>query len=81
MQAALDSIVCHTPLNNLGFSWKGSALTFSVAFQVGSVMEGRAITSPVASTVGRPLYLRPEKAVLSLDEIAKCKVLVVEAIK
>lgn len=33
MQAALDSIVCHTPLNNLGFSRKGSALTFSVAFQ------------------------------------------------
>uniref|UniRef100_A0A673TZD5 Microtubule associated protein 11 n=1 Tax=Suricata suricatta TaxID=37032 RepID=A0A673TZD5_SURSU len=33
MQAALDSIVCHTPLNNLGFSKKGSALTFSVAFQ------------------------------------------------
>lgn len=33
MQAALDSVVCHTPLNNLGFSRKGSALTFSVAFQ------------------------------------------------
>ena len=33
MQAALDSIVCYTPLNNLGFSRKGSALTFSVAFQ------------------------------------------------
>lgn len=28
-----DSIVCHTPLNNLGFSRKGSARTFSVTFQ------------------------------------------------
>lgn len=36
MQAALDSTVCHTPhpLNNLSFSWKGSALTFRVAYQV-----------------------------------------------
>ncbi|XP_060029367.1 trafficking protein particle complex subunit 14 isoform X2 [Erinaceus europaeus] len=156
MQAALDSIVCHTPLNNLGFSRKGSALTFSVAFQAlrtglfelsqhmklklqftasmshpppearplsrksspsspavrdlverhqaslgrsqsfshqqpsrshlmrsGSVMERRAITPPVASPVGRPLYLPPDKAVLSLDKIAKreCKVLVVEPVK
>ncbi|XP_024601187.1 uncharacterized protein C7orf43 homolog isoform X1 [Neophocaena asiaeorientalis asiaeorientalis] len=156
MQAALDSIVCHTPLNNLGFSRKGSALTFSVAFQAlrtglfelsqhmklklqftasvshpppearplsrksspsspavrdlverhqaslgrsqsfshqqpsrshlmrsGSVMERRAITPPVASPVSRPLYLPPDKAVLSLDKIAKreCKVLVVEPVK
>eukprot|EP00069_Balaena_mysticetus_P002844 bmy_16098T0 len=155
-QAALDSIVCYTPLNNLGFSRKGSALTFSVAFQAlrtglfelsqhmklklqftasvshpppearplsrksspsspavrdlverhqaslgrsqsfshqqpsrshlmrsGSVMERRAITPPVASPVGRPLYLPPDKAVLSLDKIAKreCKVLVVEPVK
>ncbi|XP_058036387.1 trafficking protein particle complex subunit 14 isoform X2 [Ahaetulla prasina] len=28
-----DSIVCHTPLNNLGFSRKGSARTFCVTFQ------------------------------------------------
>ncbi|XP_027704186.1 uncharacterized protein C7orf43 isoform X2 [Vombatus ursinus] len=156
MQAALDSIVCHTPLNNLGFSRKGTALTFSVAFQAlraglfelsqhmklklqftasvshpppearplsrksspsspavrdfmerhqgslgrsqsfshqqpsrshlmrsGSVMERRAITPPVASPVGRPLYLPPDKAMLSLDKIAKreCKVLVVEPVK
>uniref|UniRef100_A0A8C8VJ12 Microtubule associated protein 11 n=1 Tax=Pelusios castaneus TaxID=367368 RepID=A0A8C8VJ12_9SAUR len=32
-QAALDSIVCHTPLNSLGYSRKGSALTIRVAFQ------------------------------------------------
>ncbi|KFZ63727.1 Uncharacterized protein C7orf43, partial [Podiceps cristatus] len=32
-QAALDAIVCHTPLNNLGYSRKGSALTIRVAFQ------------------------------------------------
>uniref|UniRef100_A0A6I8PRB1 Trafficking protein particle complex subunit 14 n=1 Tax=Ornithorhynchus anatinus TaxID=9258 RepID=A0A6I8PRB1_ORNAN len=156
MQAALDAIVCHTPLNNLGFSRKGSALTFRVGFQAlraglfelsqhmklklqftasvshpppearplsrksspsspavrdlverhqaslgrsqsfshqqpsrshlmrsGSVMERRAITPPVASPVGRPLYLPPDKAVLSLDKIAKreCKVLVVEPVK
>ncbi|XP_051851995.1 trafficking protein particle complex subunit 14 isoform X1 [Antechinus flavipes] len=156
MQAALDSIVCHTPLNNLGFSRKGTALTFSVAFQAlraglfelsqhmklklqftasvshpppearplsrksspsspavrdfmerhqgslgrsqsfshqqpsrshlmrsGSVMERRAITPPVASPVGRPLYLPSDKAMLSLDKIAKreCKVLVVEPVK
>lgn len=49
----------------------------------GSVMERRAITPPVASPVGRPLYLPPDKAVLSLDKIAKreCKVLVVEPVK
>ncbi|XP_032625570.2 trafficking protein particle complex subunit 14-like, partial [Chelonoidis abingdonii] len=49
----------------------------------GSVMERRAITPPVGSPVGRPLYLPPEKSVLSLDKIAKreCKVLVVEPIK
>ncbi|XP_075583456.1 trafficking protein particle complex subunit 14-like [Pelecanus crispus] len=155
-QAALDAIVCHTPLNNLGYSRKGSALTIRVAFQAlraglfelsqhmklklqftasvanpppearpvsrksspsspavrdlverhqaglgrsqsfshqqpsrshlmrsGSVMERRAITPPVGSPVGRPLYLPPEKTVLSLDKIAKreCKVLVVEPVK
>ncbi|KAG8147550.1 hypothetical protein E2320_022655 [Naja naja] len=44
----------------------------------GSVMERRAITPPVGSPVGRPLYLPPDKAALSLDKIAKweCKVLV-----
>lgn len=49
----------------------------------GSVMERRAITPPVGSPVGRPLYLPPEKTVLSLDKIAKreCKVLVVEPVK
>uniref|UniRef100_A0A8C6XB69 Microtubule-associated protein 11 n=1 Tax=Naja naja TaxID=35670 RepID=A0A8C6XB69_NAJNA len=43
----------------------------------GSVMERRAITPPVGSPVGRPLYLPPDKAALSLDKIAKweCKVL------
>ncbi|XP_069655745.1 trafficking protein particle complex subunit 14 isoform X2 [Haliaeetus albicilla] len=155
-QAALDAIVCHTPLNNLGYSRKGSALTIRVAFQAlraglfemsqhmklklqftasvanpppearpvsrksspsspavrdlverhqaglgrsqsfshqqpsrshlmrsGSVMERRAITPPVGSPVGRPLYLPSEKTVLSLDKIAKreCKVLVVEPVK
>ncbi|KAM6453351.1 trafficking protein particle complex subunit 14 isoform 2-T2 [Liasis olivaceus] len=150
-QDTQDSIVCHTPLNNLGFSRKGSARTFCVTFQAlraglfelsqhmklklqftasvsnpppearpvsrksspgspavrelvgrhqaslgrsqsfshqqparghllrsGSVMERRAITPPVGSPVGRPLYLPPDKAALSLDKIAKreCKVLV-----
>nr|XP_056719395.1 trafficking protein particle complex subunit 14 [Euleptes europaea] len=149
-----DSIVCHTPLNNLGYSRKGSARTFCVTFQAlraglyelsqhmklklqftasvsnpppearpisrksspgspavrelverhqaslgrsqsfshqqparghlmrsGSVMERRAITPPVGSPVGRPLYLPPDKTSLSLDKIAKreCKVLVVAA--
>ncbi|XP_041948501.1 trafficking protein particle complex subunit 14-like [Alosa pseudoharengus] len=49
--------------------------------RAGSAMERRAITPPVGSPVGRPLYLPPqEKAVLSLDKIAKreCKVLVLE---
>lgn len=32
-QAALDAIVCHTPLTNLGSSRKGSARTIRVAFQ------------------------------------------------
>ncbi|XP_025030712.1 uncharacterized protein C7orf43 homolog isoform X1 [Python bivittatus] len=32
-QDTQDSIVCHTPLNNLGFSRKGSARTFCVTFQ------------------------------------------------
>uniref|UniRef100_A0A670KF41 Trafficking protein particle complex subunit 14 n=1 Tax=Podarcis muralis TaxID=64176 RepID=A0A670KF41_PODMU len=152
IQDAQDAIVCHTPLNNLGFSRKGSARTFCVTFQAlraglyelsqhmklklqftasvsnpppearpvsrksspgspavrelverhqaslgrsqsfshqqparghlmrsGSVMERRAITPPVGSPVGRPLYLPPDKAALSLDKIAKreCKVLVV----
>lgn len=47
------------------------------------MMERRAITPPVASPVSRPLYLPPDKAVLSLDKIAKreCKVLVVEPVK
>ncbi|XP_062993755.1 trafficking protein particle complex subunit 14 isoform X2 [Elgaria multicarinata webbii] len=152
IQATQDAIVCHTPLNNLGFSRKGSARTFRVTFQAlraglyelsqhmklklqftasvsnpppearpisrksspsspavrelverhqaslgrsqsfshqqparghlmrsGSVMERRAITPPVGSPVGRPLYLPPDKAALSLDKIAKreCKVLVI----
>ncbi|XP_025066884.1 uncharacterized protein C7orf43 homolog [Alligator sinensis] len=157
-QAALDSLVCHTPLARLGHSRKGSALTggggvwevgpaWLLPFHLpitasavplewglgvspvlgdpggdygkavgrlklrvgsdgkatggqwqgggthrsvtnpsfprsGSVMERRAITPPVGSPVGRPLYLPPDKAVLSLDKIAKreCKVLVVEPV-
>ncbi|XP_066064580.1 trafficking protein particle complex subunit 14 isoform X6 [Chamaea fasciata] len=50
----------------------------------GSVMERRAITPPVGSPVGRPLYLPAgDKAVLALDKIAKreCKVLVVPPVK
>ncbi|XP_020328243.1 microtubule-associated protein 11-like [Oncorhynchus kisutch] len=150
-----SSVVCHSPLNNLGQCRKGSTLSFTVAFQIlkaglfelsqhmklklqftascsnppaearpmslslsrhnspsspavrdlldrqslgrsqsfshqqtsrshlmrtGSVMERRAITPPVGSPVGRPLYLPPECPVLSLDKIAKreCKVLVLE---
>lgn len=150
-----SSVVCHSPLNNLGQCRKGSTLSFTVAFQIlkaglfelsqhmklklqftascsnppaearpmslslsrnnspsspvvrdlldrqslgrsqsfshqqpsrshlmrtGSVMERRAITPPVGSPVGRPLYLPPERPVLSLDKIAKreCKVLVLE---
>ncbi|XP_074839081.1 trafficking protein particle complex subunit 14 [Carettochelys insculpta] len=155
-QAALDSIVCHTPLNCLGYSRKGSALSVRVAFQAlraglfelsqhmklklqftasvsnppaearpvsrrgspgspavrelverhqaglgrsqsfshqqssrshlmrsGSAVERRAITPPVGSPVGRPLYLPPEKSVLALDKIVKreCKVLVVDPVK
>ncbi|MGH0180288.1 UNVERIFIED_CONTAM: hypothetical protein FKN15_003398 [Acipenser sinensis] len=51
--------------------------------RTGSVMERRAITPPVSSPIGRPLYHPQEKAVLSLDKIAKreCKVLVVEPVK
>ncbi|XP_041093287.1 trafficking protein particle complex subunit 14 [Polyodon spathula] len=51
--------------------------------RTGSVMERRAITPPVSSPIGRPLYQPQEKAVLSLDKIAKreCKVLVVEPVK
>ncbi|XP_068026411.1 trafficking protein particle complex subunit 14 [Melanerpes formicivorus] len=154
--ATLDAVVCHSPLTNLGYSRKGSAISIPVAFQAlraglfelsqhmklklqftasvanpppearplsrksspsspavrdlverhqaglgrsqsfshqqpsrshlmrsGSVMERRAITPPVGSPVGRPLYLPPEKTVLALDKIAKreCKVLVVEPVK
>ncbi|XP_054611168.1 trafficking protein particle complex subunit 14-like isoform X3 [Dunckerocampus dactyliophorus] len=49
--------------------------------RTGSAMERRAITPPVGSPVGRPLYLPPQdKSLLSLDKIAKreCKVLVVD---
>uniref|UniRef100_UPI003AAB6A0B trafficking protein particle complex subunit 14-like n=1 Tax=Centroberyx gerrardi TaxID=166262 RepID=UPI003AAB6A0B len=51
--------------------------------RTGSVMERRAITPPVGSPVGRPLYLPPERPLLSLDKIAKreCKVLVLEQIR
>ena len=51
--------------------------------RTGSAMERRAITPPVGSPVGRPLYLPPpDKALLSLDKIAKreSKVLVLEPI-
>uniref|UniRef100_A0A8C7CKA7 Trafficking protein particle complex subunit 14 n=1 Tax=Oncorhynchus kisutch TaxID=8019 RepID=A0A8C7CKA7_ONCKI len=150
---SVSSVVCHSPLNNLGQCRKGSTLSFTVGFQIlkaglfelsqhmklklqftascsnppaearpmslslsrknspsspavrdlldrqslgrsqsfshqqpsrshlmrtGSVMERRAITPPVGSPVGRPLYLPPDRPVLSLDKIAKreCKVLV-----
>lgn len=53
MQAALDSIVCHTPLNNLGFSRKGSALTFSVAFQ--ALRTGLFEVGPVLGRIVRAL--------------------------
>ncbi|KAG5260932.1 hypothetical protein AALO_G00298130 [Alosa alosa] len=154
---AVNAVVCHSPLSNLGYCRKGSTLSVTVAFQIlkaglfelsqhmklklqftasvsnpppearplsrksspsspavrdllerhhqaslslgrsqsfshqqpskshlirtGSVMERRAITPPVGSPVGRPLYLPPERSVLSLDKIAKreCKVLVLEA--
>ncbi|KAL3043124.1 hypothetical protein OYC64_020943 [Pagothenia borchgrevinki] len=47
--------------------------------RTGSAMERRAITPPVGSPVGRPLYLQ-DKSLLSVDKIAKreCKVLVLE---
>ncbi|AWO99589.1 Hypothetical protein SMAX5B_012233 [Scophthalmus maximus] len=51
--------------------------------RTGSAMERRAITPPVGSPVGRPLYLPPQdKSLLSLDKIAKreCKVLVVDPV-
>ncbi|XP_059498678.1 trafficking protein particle complex subunit 14 isoform X2 [Stegostoma tigrinum] len=156
-ETTVNSVVCHTPLNHLGYCKKGSSVTYKVAFQVlrtglfelsqhmklklqftasvtnpppearpvsrrnspsspavrdlmerhqaslgrsqsfshqqpsrsthlirtGSVMERRAITPPVGSPIGRPLYLPSEKAVLSVDKIAKreCKVLVVEPVK
>ncbi|XP_031162611.1 microtubule-associated protein 11-like isoform X1 [Sander lucioperca] len=51
--------------------------------RTGSVMERRAITPPVGSPVGRPLYLPPQdKSLLTLDKIAKreCKVLVVDPV-
>ncbi|XP_060791677.1 trafficking protein particle complex subunit 14 isoform X1 [Neoarius graeffei] len=153
---AVNAVVCHSPLSNLGYCRKGSTLSVSVAFQIlkaglfelsqhmklklqftasvsnpppearplsrknspsspavrdildrhqaslslgrsqsfshqqpskshltrtGSVMERRAITPPVGSPVGRPLYLPPERSILSLDKIAKreCKVLVLES--
>nr|XP_015195796.1 PREDICTED: uncharacterized protein C7orf43 homolog [Lepisosteus oculatus] len=152
---SVSSVVCHTPLSNLGYCRKGSTLSFTVAFQIlraglfelsqhmklklqftasvsnpppdarplsrknspsspavrdildrhqaslgrsqsfshqqpsrshlmrtGSVMERRAITPPVGSPIGRPLYHPQDKAVLSLDKIAKreCKVLVLESV-
>ncbi|XP_066578815.1 trafficking protein particle complex subunit 14 [Amia ocellicauda] len=152
---SVSSVVCHTPLSNLGYCRRGSTLSFTVAFQIlrsglfelsqhmklklqftasvsnpppearplsrksspsspavrdlldrhqaslgrsqsfshqqpsrshlmrtGSVMERRAITPPVGSPIGRPLYHPQEKAVLSLDKIAKreCKVLVLEPV-
>ncbi|XP_060710727.1 trafficking protein particle complex subunit 14 isoform X2 [Hemiscyllium ocellatum] len=148
-ETTTNSVVCHTPLNHLGYCKKGSSVTYTVAFQLsqhmklklqftasvtnpppearpvsrrnspsspavrdlmeryqanlgrsqsfshqqparstqlirtGSVMERRAITPPVGSPIGRPLYLPSEKAVLSVDKIAKreCKVLVVEPVK
>uniref|UniRef100_A0A1A7XF81 Chromosome 7 open reading frame 43 n=1 Tax=Iconisemion striatum TaxID=60296 RepID=A0A1A7XF81_9TELE len=51
--------------------------------RTGSAMERRAITPPVGSPVGRPLYLPPQdKSLLSLEKIAKreCKVLVVDPV-
>ncbi|XP_053574238.1 trafficking protein particle complex subunit 14 isoform X2 [Bombina bombina] len=156
-QAAQDAVVCHTPINRLGFCRKGSSVTIGVTFmalksglfelsqhmklklqftasvsqappdarpvsrrsspsspalrdlerqqqggalgrsqsfshqqpprgqliRTGSVMERRAITPPVGSPLGRPLYLPPERAALSLDKIAKrqCKVLVVNPVQ
>lgn len=52
-----------------------------VSSRTGSVMERRAITPPVGSPVGRPLYLPPDRNILSLDKIAKreCKVLVLDS--
>nr|XP_020450607.1 uncharacterized protein C7orf43 homolog isoform X2 [Monopterus albus] len=49
----------------------------------GSVMEHQAITPPVGSPVGRAPYLPPERALISLDKIAKraCKVLVLEPVQ
>uniref|UniRef100_A0A1A8F8V9 Chromosome 7 open reading frame 43 n=1 Tax=Nothobranchius korthausae TaxID=1143690 RepID=A0A1A8F8V9_9TELE len=51
--------------------------------RTGSAMERRAITPPVGSPVGRPLYLPPQdKSLLSLEKIAKreCKVLVIDPV-
>nr|XP_054592914.1 trafficking protein particle complex subunit 14 isoform X2 [Nothobranchius furzeri] len=51
--------------------------------RTGSAMERRAITPPVGSPVGRPLYLPPQdKTLLSLEKIVKreCKVLVVDPV-
>uniref|UniRef100_A0A3Q2SVT5 Trafficking protein particle complex subunit 14 n=1 Tax=Fundulus heteroclitus TaxID=8078 RepID=A0A3Q2SVT5_FUNHE len=51
--------------------------------RTGSAMERRAITPPVGSPVGRPLYLPPQdKSLLAVDKIAKreCKVLVVDPV-
>ncbi|KAE8620300.1 hypothetical protein XENTR_v10010182 [Xenopus tropicalis] len=156
-KAVQEAVVCHTPINSLGFCRKGSSVTVGVTFmalraglfelsqhmklklqftasasqpppdarpvsrrsspsspalrdlerqqqsgvlgrsqsfshqqptrgqliRTGSVMERRAITPPVGSPLGRPLYLPPERAALSLDKIAKrqCKVLVVHPVQ
>ncbi|OCT59445.1 hypothetical protein XELAEV_18000868mg, partial [Xenopus laevis] len=156
-KAVQEAVVCHTPINSLGFCRKGSSVTVGVTFmalrsglfelsqhmklklqftasasqpppdarpvsrrsspsspalrdlerqqqsgvlgrsqsfshqqptrgqliRTGSVMERRAITPPVGSPLGRPLYLPPERATLSLDKIAKrqCKVLVVHPVQ
>ncbi|XP_017695427.1 PREDICTED: uncharacterized protein C7orf43 homolog [Lepidothrix coronata] len=67
--------------------WSTPKLPFTSSiythYRSGSVMERRAITPPVGSPVGRPLYLPPDKSVLALDKIAKreCKVLVVAPVQ
>lgn len=64
MQAALDSIVCHTPLSNLGFSRKGSALTFSVAFQAlraGLFEVGQGAAAGLGGTEGEHPAVSPSK--------------------
>ncbi|KAG7260343.1 hypothetical protein CRUP_038111 [Coryphaenoides rupestris] len=69
---------CRVATHAPGFPFVSSLVPWT-----GSAMERRAITPPVGSPVGRPLYLPPpDKAVLSLDKIAKreCKVLVLDPI-